>query len=329
MCILICMRGKRIKLVSEEGEAVYHCTTRTVNGERLFEDVDREQLRRQIWVVADYCGVQVLTYAILSNHFHVLVRVPKKEPVNDAELLRRFEVLYPKPTKYQTARLDVIKAQLASNGPDAVKWRAQQLRQMGDVSAYMKLVKQRFSIGFNRRHERYGTLWAERFKSVLLDPSRALQITAAYVDLNCVRAGLADDPKEYRFCGYAEAVAGAHRAREGLAFVGGEPWETYAARYRCRLFATGANPLQARRKISEKAFEDVLQKEGELGAMENLRCRLRFLSDSGILGSEAFLLEMRRRCRLDPKRDPRPIADRFHVPGLHSFKWSRAGTGAG
>ncbi|MDR0353011.1 MAG: hypothetical protein LBI02_06590, partial [Opitutaceae bacterium] len=25
---------------------------------------------------ADYCGLQILTYAILSNLFHVLVRVP-------------------------------------------------------------------------------------------------------------------------------------------------------------------------------------------------------------------------------------------------------------
>ncbi|MBM3855939.1 MAG: transposase, partial [Verrucomicrobia bacterium] len=99
------MRQARIKLPATEAEACYHCTSRTVNRERLFDDTAREVLRRQLWQVADYCGVQVLTYAVLSNHFHVLVRVPKEEPVSDAELLRRFNVLYPRPTRYQSARL--------------------------------------------------------------------------------------------------------------------------------------------------------------------------------------------------------------------------------
>jgi REP element-mobilizing transposase RayT len=53
--------------------------------------VDREVLRKQLWLVADYCGLQVLTYTILSNHFHVLVRVPEKNVPDDAELLRRYE----------------------------------------------------------------------------------------------------------------------------------------------------------------------------------------------------------------------------------------------
>ena len=39
---------------------------------------------------------------------------------------------------------------------------------------------------------------------------------AAYIDLNPVRAGMVDDPKDYRWCSYAEAVAGKKRSREGL-----------------------------------------------------------------------------------------------------------------
>ena len=43
------MRQPRIKVAAEEGEAVYHCMSRTVNGERLFNDVAKEVLRRQCW----------------------------------------------------------------------------------------------------------------------------------------------------------------------------------------------------------------------------------------------------------------------------------------
>ena len=201
------MRQRRIKLNPAEGVAAYHCVTRAVNRERLFDPEAREILRRQIWLVADFCGVQVVTYAILSNHFHVLIRVPQRAPVSDEELLRRYRVLYPRPTTYQVARMEVVRQQLASDGPEAIAWRRRQLALMGDISAYMKLVKQRFSIWFNKSHQRVGTLWCERFKSMVVESSpRALQTMALYIDLNAVRAGLAADPKDYRFCGYAEAV---------------------------------------------------------------------------------------------------------------------------
>jgi len=291
------VRGKRIKIAPEDGDAVYHCVTRTLNGERLFIDLERELLRRQIWLVADYCGVQVLTYAILSNHFHVLVRVPKKEPITDAELLRRYSRMYPKPTDYQTARLDLVRAQLQCNGALGVQWRERQLRQMGDVSTYLKLVKQRFSTGFNKRNQRFGTLWSERFKSTLVEPGKALRVVAAYIDLNPVRAGLVADPKDYRFCGYAEAVAGRREAIDGLCHVLGEKWEETSAGYRMLLFGTAAEPLTNRRRITEAAFQRVIAEGGKLSITALLRCRVRYFADSGILGSKAFVQAINQRLR--------------------------------
>ena len=46
--------------------------------------------------------------------------------------------------------------------------------------------------------------------------AEALIATAAYIDLNPVRAGIVDDPKDYRWCSYGEAVAKVKRSREGL-----------------------------------------------------------------------------------------------------------------
>ncbi|MGY8697004.1 MAG: transposase, partial [Verrucomicrobiia bacterium] len=80
---------------------------------------------------------------------------------------------------------------------------------MGDVSLFMKELKQRFSIWYNKSHRRQGTLWGERFKSVLVqDDPFALMTIAAYIDLNPVRAGIVSDPVEYRYCGYGEAMGG-------------------------------------------------------------------------------------------------------------------------
>ena len=98
----------------------------------------------------------------------------------------------------------------------------------------MKLVKQRFSVWYNRSHQRYGTLWAERFKSVLVEAkSGVMRTMAAYIDLNPVRAGLVNDPKDYRFCGYAEAVAGFRLSQLGLSYL----VEGGSIQYQRQLFA--------------------------------------------------------------------------------------------
>ena len=79
---------------------------------------------------------------------------------------------------------------------------------MGDLSEFMKMLKWRFSCWFNKKHGRVGTLWESRFKSVLVEDGVAARTMAAYIDLNPVRAGMVSDPKDYRWCSYAEAVAG-------------------------------------------------------------------------------------------------------------------------
>jgi hypothetical protein len=262
--------------------------TRSVNGERLFDDTAREVLRRQLWLLADFCGVKIVTYAILANHFHVLVRVPERVAIADAELVRRYLLLHPSPSGHQAARIAIIVAQLANDGPVAVEWRRRMLVLMGDVSQYMKLLKQRFSIWFNRTHGRFGTLWAERFKSVLVEgDGNILQTIAAYIDLNCVRAGLVDDPKDYRFCGYAEAVAGSEAAQDGIkSAFGGDRWVEIQV-----LFGSGSAPREKEAGIAIDAFRRVIHAGGRLPLADALRCRIRYFTDGAVLGSRGFVEE--------------------------------------
>jgi hypothetical protein len=118
---------------------------------------------------------------------------------------------------------------------------------------------------------------------------------AAYIDLNPVRAGIVKDPKDYRWCSYAEAVAGKPRAREGLQRVmfekdrtlAGEKraakaltsWRSVAQRYRSLL------ALDLKRRPS-KAEVHGLQPLSEAKA---LRCRVRYFADGLALGSQAFI----------------------------------------
>lgn len=307
------MRQARIKIDADESPAVYHCVTRTVNGEMLFDDTAKEVLRKQLWQVADYCGVEITTYTIMANHFHAQVRVPQRGPVSDLELLRRFQVLYPHPTPHQSARLEVIRAELVRNGLEAAAWRKRQLALMTDVSQFMKLLKQRFSIWFNKAHRRFGTLWAERFKSVLVESQdRILQTIGAYIDLNSVRAGLTSDPKDYRFCGYAEAVAGNPLAQRGIqGITGGRDWAEANCEYREMIFGIGAGARDAAGVISPADLQHVIETGGCLPLASILRCRLRYFSEGAILGSRAFvaLQTANHRSRMATRypREPQPL----------------------
>jgi len=143
---------------------------------------------------------------------------------------------------------------------------------------------------------RYGTLWADRFKSVLVEGSgNPLQTMAAYIDLNSVRAGLVEDPKDYRFCGYAEAVAGASSAVRGLKRIWADhdpdPRGPLRA-HRLLLFGKGASATSGGKATvigRDKALEVLEREDGALPRATLLRCRVRYFSDGAILGSAEFV----------------------------------------
>lgn len=295
------MRLRRTKV--QGASAIYHCMTRVVNGERLFEAREKEMLRKMLWQVADFSGVEILTYCVMSNHFHVLVRVPDAQQIDDRELMRRYKVLYPKPTKYQAESAKQMELCLSGGGEEADAIRTKLLARMADVSEFMKAVKQRFSVWYNRNHRRYGTLWAERFKSVLVEGrGNALQTMAAYIDLNPVRAGIVEDPKEYRFCGYAEAVAGVAEARAGLQRIWADhvgagtsshapAFNTALKAHRMLLFGKGASPWTHQGQLIDRkqALKVLEEQDGELSRAVVLRCRVRYFTDGAILGSSEFV----------------------------------------
>lgn len=285
------MRTKRLKV--EDG--IYHCISRTVNGESLFKNREKEILRKMLRQIADFSGVEVLTFCLMDNHFHVLVRVPEATSVSNRELIRRYRVLYPDTRSQQAASASVLANELAVGGTDADEIREKLLARMGDVSAFMKTLKQRFSTWFNKTHDRFGPLWSDRFKSVLVEgKGNALQTMAAYIDLNPVRAGIVDDPKDYRFCGYAEAVAGRSHAVRSLKFITAGLYavskENALADYRCMLFGKGSAPVAGAAQIDRERAVRVLEKEqGTLPKSVLLRCRIRYFSEGAVLGSSEFI----------------------------------------
>lgn len=87
------MRLARVK-GRGDGSAVYHCISRTVGGQLLLDDGCKAKLVGLLLPLARFCGLEVITYCMMGNHFHVLVRVPEPVPLSDEVLLRRAEDFY-------------------------------------------------------------------------------------------------------------------------------------------------------------------------------------------------------------------------------------------
>lgn len=282
----------------------------------LFGNIEKEAFRKLMRRMERFSGVEVLTYAVMGNHFHVLVRVPER-----AKFLRKFE----KGTKekrearlfehlkllYSRAYLSQLEAELAvmaEKGMDELYEKTVQgyLDRLCSLTHFMKELKERFSRWFNKRHGRRGTLWQDRYRSVLVEDGEALRTMAAYIDLNPVRAGLVDDPKDYRWCGYAEALSGSKRARRALCVVLGVTvvsWEECGREaYRRLLLGVGmeagedvkeAEKRQGRKHRRrgikrEKALAEL--REGKvLSKADLLQCRVRYFSDGLVLGTRDFV----------------------------------------
>src|SRR5690606_36642805 len=136
-------------------------------------------------------GMEILAYCIMSNHFHVLIRVRSvpEAGLSRDELLHRYRLLYETSNSVDYPDADRMSLILAREDEEAARWERRLRLRMGDVSDFMKTLKQRFSVWYNRSRGRFGTLWAERFRSIIVqDDSMCLQTVAAYIDLNPVRA---------------------------------------------------------------------------------------------------------------------------------------------
>jgi REP element-mobilizing transposase RayT len=296
-----------------------------VDRQFILGEEEKEYFVKLMRQVEAFSGVRVLTYCVMSNHFHLLLEVPdgmELKDFSDEEFLARIRHLY----RGEQAAAGITRRDIEwklqhwrEQGWDhpVDELKEQYLKRMYNLSEFMKTLKQRFTQWYNGRHQRRGTLWESRFKSVLTGGSwEALLTVAAYIDLNPARAGLVGDPGSYRWCGYAEAVGGKRLARRGLATIlesEGESghWTHVAAEYRKLLYGAGEKERRdqetgkiIKHGLDRKSVKKVLKAGGKLTAPQYLRCRARYFSDGFVIGTRTFVNHYfdRNRGLFGPKR---------------------------
>lgn len=190
--------------VSLDATPYYHCVSRCVrraflcgssrDGAYCFEH-RRTWIEERILQLSTIFAIDVCAYAVMSNHYHVVLHINAAKAHNwsDLEVCERWHQLYkgsPLTQKYLKNKPLTEAEQLAVRGR-INDWR----HQLMDISWFMRNVNEPIARQANSEDNCTGRFWEGRFKSQALLDEKALAACLAYVDLNPIRADMAKTPE--------------------------------------------------------------------------------------------------------------------------------------
>ena len=212
------MPTPRTALVSLDATPYYHCTSRCVRRTFLCgrHSEGRDFSHRRGWIEqllieqAKVFCIDVAAYAIMSNHWHVVLYVDQAEAkaLSDDEVIRRWHALYQ--GNYVSQKY--VKGDTLSGGQQLYlkgcvdEWRSRLM----NISWFMRRLNETVARLANAEDDCTGHFWESRFKSQALLDEKALAACMAYVDLNPVRAKMAKTPETSDF------TSAKHRAEKAM-----------------------------------------------------------------------------------------------------------------
>lgn len=209
-------RKARGEYVNPHEVQILHCVQRCVRQAFLcgldkntgsnFEH-RREWIRARFEFLASVFGIDCLTYTVMSNHLHVVLR-SRPDVVktwSDEEVARRWLRLFPTRKDKQGKTLPPTDSDLGMivNNPTRL---AQVRERLSDVSWWMRCTAENIARRANREEEISGRFWQGRYKAQLLLDEASLLACSMYVDLNPVRAAMAQSPETSEYTGAKDRI---------------------------------------------------------------------------------------------------------------------------
>jgi len=209
------MPEPRYRQVSIEDTPYYHCISRCVRraflcGEDSLSGFSFEHRRQwiadRIKLLCSVFAVDLCAYAIMSNHYHIVVRidVEKVREWSDEEVARRWLQVFTGPLLMHQylGNADLTDTELERVSELFLTWR----ERLADLSWFMRCINEPIARMANAEDHCTGRFWEGRFKSqALLDP-RAVLACMAYVDLNPIRAAIAKTPEQSDYTSIQERI---------------------------------------------------------------------------------------------------------------------------
>jgi hypothetical protein len=287
----------------------YHIMSRSALGGYPIDDVDKEFFVEQVTALSKLFFVEVLGFCCMGNHFHLLVRMKPETDFSDIEVKKRLAAFYDTELNfYEDGQLPYFREKLSS------------------LSEYVREIKVRFTRFYNKRHGRRGYFWGDRFKSVVVENGETLINCLAYIDLNPVRAGLVARPEDYRWNSIGYHIQSNNKDNFlsldfGLREFGEMNDDERLRRYRRFLYETGAMDKGKGGQIDTAVVEKERTNDFKLTRVRRFLYRIRYFTDSGIIGGKAFVSETYQKTRkvFKAKREkiPKPVSG---LDGIYSLK---------
>jgi REP element-mobilizing transposase RayT len=209
------MTRPRKELISLADTPYYHITSRCVRRAFLC-GVDhysgRSYEHRRQWVVdrirllSSLFAIDVCAYAVMSNHYHLVLKLSpgQMDKLSEKQIMDRWCALFKGPLLIQRYRQgDALSTAERSTVSDIANvWR----KKLSSISWFMRCMNQPIARQANLEDECTGKFWESRFTSQALKTEEALLSCMAYVDLNPVRAGIAETPETSEYTSIQERV---------------------------------------------------------------------------------------------------------------------------
>ncbi|ADU66720.1 hypothetical protein Selin_1998 [Desulfurispirillum indicum S5] len=198
----------RSQIIALDSTPYYHCVSRcvrraflcgvdSVTGQSF--DHRKQWILDRLGVLTEVFAIDICAYALMSNHYHLVLRVDRErvEAMSDYEVLGRWNVLF--------SGNPLIKMFLAGQKLSAVQEQmlAALIRdirpRLYDISWFMRSLNEWIARQANKEDNCKGRFWEGRFRTQALLDEYGLLTCMAYVDLNAIRAGIADSPEHSDF----------------------------------------------------------------------------------------------------------------------------------
>ncbi|MEJ2610134.1 MAG: hypothetical protein P8179_08605 [Candidatus Thiodiazotropha sp.] len=194
--------------ISLDATPYYHCVSRCVRhaflcGKDKFTGKSfehrREWIQKRLIELADIFAIDLVGYAVMSNHVHTLLYIDKKtaESWKPQEVVKRWHQLF---NGSLLSHRFIDEEPLSPAEYEAVnklitRWRAQLM----DISWFMRCLNEPIAREANKEDGCTGRFWEGRYKSQALLDEKAIMTCLAYIDLNPIWVGVAERPQKSEF----------------------------------------------------------------------------------------------------------------------------------